>query len=68
MPPRPVTGVALLVCVVFIVCNVSLIVCVALCAVFCLSLICYFLLYVYFCVLCPIVGPIPPGKNQFAVK
>jgi hypothetical protein len=28
--------------VAFIVCNVSFIVCVALCAVFCLSVVCYF--------------------------
>jgi hypothetical protein len=47
-PPRPITGIALftgiglLFCAVFIVCNVSFIVCVALCAVFCLSVMCYF--------------------------
>jgi hypothetical protein len=29
-------------CVLFVVCNVSFIVCVALCAVFCLSAVCYF--------------------------
>jgi hypothetical protein len=31
--PRPVTGIALLFCIVFIACNVSFIVCVALCTV-----------------------------------
>jgi hypothetical protein len=41
IPPQFVTGTALLFCVVFFVCNVSLIVCVALCAVFCLSLVCF---------------------------
>jgi hypothetical protein len=30
-------------CVVFIVCNASFTVCVALCAVFCLSVVCYFM-------------------------
>jgi hypothetical protein len=35
----PVTGIALLFCVIFIVCNVSFTVCVALCAVFCLSVV-----------------------------
>jgi hypothetical protein len=44
---RPVTGIALLfvvvvVCVVFFVCIVPFIVCVALCAVFYLSVVCYF--------------------------
>jgi hypothetical protein len=34
-PPRLVTGIALFVSVVFIVCNVSFNVCGALCAVFC---------------------------------
>jgi hypothetical protein len=44
----------------FIVCSVSFIVCVVLCAVFCLSVVCYF-------VCCPIVLPLPPGLNPFAV-
>jgi hypothetical protein len=41
-PPRPVTGTALLLCIVFIMCNVSFNVCVALCAVFCLNVVCHF--------------------------
>jgi hypothetical protein len=42
-PPRPVTRIALpFFCDVFIVFNVSFIVCIALCAVFCLSVVCYF--------------------------
>jgi hypothetical protein len=36
-------------------CNMSFIVCVALCAVL-------------FCVFCPIVVPLPPGKTPFAVQ
>jgi hypothetical protein len=40
-PPWPVAGICLL-CVVYIVCNVSFIVDVALCAVFCFSVVCYF--------------------------
>jgi hypothetical protein len=40
-PPRPLTGIALLSCVVFIVCNVSFIVCVALCSVFYLKAVCF---------------------------
>jgi hypothetical protein len=50
------------------VCNVSFIICVALCAVFCLSLLYYFVLYVYFCVFCLIVVPLLPGKNLVAVQ
>jgi hypothetical protein len=50
------------------VCNVSFIVCVTLCAVFCLSVVCYFVWYVYFCVLCLIVVPLPLSKNPFAVQ
>jgi hypothetical protein len=45
-PPWPVTGIVLLFCFVFIVCNASFIVCVALCAVFNFSVVCYF------CVMC----------------
>jgi hypothetical protein len=67
-PPRSVRGIALLFRVVFIACNVSFIVCVSLCVVFCLSVLCYFVWYVYFCVLCFIVVPLPPGKNQFPVQ
>jgi hypothetical protein len=37
-------------CVVFIVSNVSFVTCVALCVVLCLSVVCYFGWYVYFCV------------------
>jgi hypothetical protein len=48
--------------------NVSFIDCVALCAVFYLSVVCYFVRYVYFCVSCLIVVPLPRGKNQFAVQ
>jgi hypothetical protein len=40
--PRPITGTALLFCVVFIVCNASFIPFIALCAVVCLSMVCYF--------------------------
>jgi hypothetical protein len=43
-------------------------VCVVLCAVFYLSVMCYFVWYVYFCVLCLIVVPLPPGKTPFTVK
>jgi hypothetical protein len=50
-------------CVSFIAYNVSFIVGVALCAAFCLSVVCYFVWYVYFCVLCLTVVPLPPGKN-----
>jgi hypothetical protein len=39
----------------------------SLCAVFCLSVVCYFVWYVYFCVLCLIVVPLPPDKNPFEV-
>jgi hypothetical protein len=39
-----------------------------LCAVFCFIRLCYFVRYVYFCVLCLIVVPLPPGKNPFAVQ
>jgi hypothetical protein len=55
-------------CVVFIVCNVSFIVYVALCVMFCLSMVCYFVWYVYFYVLSHIVVPLPPGKTTFAVQ
>jgi hypothetical protein len=51
-------------CVVFILCNITFIVCVGLCAVFCLSVVYYFVWYVYFCVLCHIVVPLPPGKTH----
>jgi hypothetical protein len=56
--PQPVTGRALLFCVVFIVWNVSFNVRVALYAVFCLSVMCHFVWYVNFCVLCLIVVPL----------
>jgi hypothetical protein len=46
---------------------VSFIVCVVLCAVLCLSVVCYFVWCVT-CELCLIVVPLPPGKNPFAVK
>jgi hypothetical protein len=45
----------------------SFIVCVALCAVYCLSVVC-FLCDVYFYVLYLIVVILPPVKNPFAVK
>jgi hypothetical protein len=67
-PPRPIMGIALLFCVVFIVCNVSFVVCVALCAVICLSVVCYFVWYVYFGMLCLIVVPLPPGKYPLAAQ
>jgi hypothetical protein len=54
------------ICIVYIMCSVSLIVCVVLCAKFYLSAVCYFVCVIY--VLCLIVVPLPPGKNQFAVK
>jgi hypothetical protein len=44
-----------------VVCSVSFIVRVVLCAVFCLSVVCYF-------VWCVIVVPLPPSKNPFAIK
>jgi hypothetical protein len=49
-------------------CDVSFIVSVALCVVFCLNVVCYFVRYVYFCVLCLIVVPLPPCKNPLAVQ
>jgi hypothetical protein len=52
--------------VAFIVYSVSFIVCVALCAVFYFSVVCYFVWYVYFSVLCLIVVPLPSGKILFA--
>jgi hypothetical protein len=54
-------------CVVFGVCNVSFIVCVALCAVFGVSIVCYFVWYVYYCVLCLTVVTLPLGETPFAV-
>jgi hypothetical protein len=50
-PPRPVTGIALLCCVVFIVCNVSFNICIALYAVLfeCGVLLC--VIYVFLCAL-----------------
>jgi hypothetical protein len=47
------------------VCNVSFIVRVALCAVFCLSVVCYFVCYVY---LCLVVVPLLQGKTPFEVQ
>jgi hypothetical protein len=67
-PPRSVTGIPLHFLVVSIAYNVSFIICLALCAVFCLSVMCYFLWYVYFCVLYLIVVPLPPGKIAFVVQ
>jgi hypothetical protein len=37
-------------------------------AVFCLSVVCYFMCYVYLCVLCLIEVPLSPGKTPFAVQ
>jgi hypothetical protein len=54
--------------VVFIVCNASFIVCLPLWAVFCLSVVCYIVWYVYFCVLRLIVVPLPPGKTPLAIQ
>jgi hypothetical protein len=51
----------------FIGCSVSFIVCVVLCAVFCLSVVCYFVWCVLF-VCCLIVVQLPPGRNPFSVK
>jgi hypothetical protein len=45
--------------------NVSFIVRLALCAVLCLSAVCFFVWYVYFCVLCLIVVPLPQSKTHF---
>jgi hypothetical protein len=53
---------------VFIVCNVSFIVRVALCAVFCLSVVCYSTCYVKVCVFCLIAVTMPLGKNQVAFQ
>jgi hypothetical protein len=61
-------GIAFFFCVVFIVCNVSSIVCVALCAVFCLGVVCYFVWYVNFCVLCHVVMRLTPSKNLLPVQ
>jgi hypothetical protein len=44
--------------------NVSCIVRVALCAVFYLNVVCYLMRYMYFCVLCLIVVPLPPVKTH----
>jgi hypothetical protein len=49
----------LIVCIVY---SVSFVVCVILCAVFCLSVMCYFVWSVL------LVVALPPGKNPFAVK
>jgi hypothetical protein len=51
---------------VFIKCDASFIVCVALGAVVSLSVFSYFVWLVYFCVLCLVVIPLPPGKVPFA--
>jgi hypothetical protein len=61
-PSRPVTGIALLLGVVFVVCNVStekISVCVALRGVL-------FECAVLFCVLGLIAVPLPPGETPFA--
>jgi hypothetical protein len=50
--------------IALIVCNMLFIVHVAFCAVFCLSVACYFVRYVYFCVLCLILVRLPPGKTH----
>jgi hypothetical protein len=50
----------------FIVCSVSFIVRVVLCAVFCLSVVCYFRDVCYLCVV-SYCSTLPPGKNPFAV-
>jgi hypothetical protein len=55
------------ICIVFIICSVLFIACVVLSAVFCLSVVCYFVWHVLV-VCCVIVVPLPPGKNPFAVK
>jgi hypothetical protein len=36
------------ICIVFIMCSVSFIVCVVLCSVFCLSVVCYFVMRVIY--------------------
>jgi hypothetical protein len=46
----------------------SLNVCVASCDVFCLCVVCYFVGYVYPCVLCLAVVPLPPGTTLFALQ
>jgi hypothetical protein len=46
---------------------VSFIVCVVLCAVFRLIMVLFCVMCVI-CLLCLTVLPLPPGKNQFAVK
>jgi hypothetical protein len=50
----------------FIVCSVYFVVCVVLCAVFCFTVVCYFVWCMLFAC-CPIVVPLPPGRNPFAV-
>jgi hypothetical protein len=55
------------ICIVFIVCSVPFNACVVLCAVFCLSVMCYFV-WCVICVLCLIVVSLPPAKSPFAVK
>jgi hypothetical protein len=54
--------------VLYPLCNVSFIVHPASCAVFCLSIVCYLVWYVYSCTLYLTVVPLPPGKTPFAVK
>jgi hypothetical protein len=49
------------------VCNVSFNFCVASYDVFCLRVMCYFVWYVYFCVLCLFSLSLPPGKSSFTV-
>jgi uncharacterized membrane protein len=53
-------------CCIFILCRVF-IVCVVLCNVFRLVVVLFSVMSVV-CVLCPIVVPLPPGENPFAVK
>jgi hypothetical protein len=48
--------------------HVTFIIFVILCAVFCLSAVCYFVRGVLFSVMCVIVVPLPPDTNPFAVK
>jgi hypothetical protein len=66
-PPWPAMGRALFFCVEFIVCNVSFIVRVALCAVSYLSVMPYFVWYVYLYVM-SYSSTTAKGKNPFAIQ
>jgi hypothetical protein len=66
-PPWPVTGISLFILCCIHCAKLSFIVCVAFCGVLSESGA-LFVCYMYFCVLCFIVVPLPPGKNTFAIQ